>query len=417
MIKVQHTVAPQPFYDYAIVGGGIVGTATALQLQKQRPTARILLLEKEPALAQHQTGHNSGVIHAGVYYKAGSLKADFCRRGAELTLAYCREHAIPFAQCGKLLVASNPVEQQRMQALADQCRQNGIAFEPLDAAQLTEMEPGIVGSGALHIPSSGITDYVAVTAHMARQFQQLGGQLRTGSELLAATEQTDHISLQTTDGLVQTRLLIACAGLMADRISRMLGIASDFAIIPFRGEYYRLREAVSHADRPLVKRLIYPIPDPQLPFLGVHLTPMINGGISVGPNALLGWKREGYGKVNISLRDSWDTLRFSGFWKLLAQHQSAGLQELKNSYLKHSYLQLVRKYCPQLSSADLLPYPAGVRAQAVNSSGQLIHDFMFAESPRSLHVCNAPSPAATSAIPIAEHVCATALTKDTQLNT
>ncbi|WP_339671291.1 L-2-hydroxyglutarate oxidase [Dasania marina] len=391
-------------YDYLIIGGGIVGLATAMQLQQRDPSKKVLLLEKEDQYAKHQTGHNSGVIHAGVYYAPGSLKADFCKRGVDATLSFCAEHNIKVEQCGKLLVATNDTEVERMQALFSRCLENGLDVELLSQAELKEREPNIVGLGAIYVKTTGIVNYQHVSIAMAKQFQALGGEARLNSEVTGLQETADSIIVTANCGgelkTITAGFLITCSGLMADRTTRMLGIATDFQIIPFRGEYYQL--PAKHND--IVKHLIYPIPDPELPFLGVHLTRMIDGSVTVGPNAVQGCKREGYGKINISLRDVMDMICFKGFWKVLQANYKTGLVETWNSWWKPGYLKLVQKYCPQLTLADLKPYPAGIRAQAVLSDGTLVHDFLFAESPRSLHVCNAPSPAATSAIPIGEFI-------------
>ncbi len=387
-------------YDYLIIGGGIVGLSTAWQLQQQCPDKRIVLLEKESAFAQHQTGHNSGVIHAGVYYAPGSLKAEFCREGVEKTIQFCQDNGIKYDQCGKLLVATNPLEHERMLALYERCHQNQLDVELLDAAQLKEREPNIQGLGAILVKTTGIVDYRQVCNKMAERFRETGGQTLLNTQVTAMEEDSDEIRVQTNQGTFHCRYLICCSGLMADRMTRMLGIETDFQIVPFRGEYYRLPEDKND----VVKHLIYPIPDPDLPFLGVHLTRMIDGSVTVGPNAVQGWKREGYGKINISPTDIWDMVRFPGFWRVLKKHLFTGLVETKNSLWKPGYLKLVQKYCPSVKLQDLEPYPAGIRAQAVLKDGTLVHDFLFAESPRSLHVCNAPSPAATSAIPIGRHI-------------
>ncbi|WP_172562620.1 L-2-hydroxyglutarate oxidase [Vibrio furnissii] len=392
-------------FDYVIVGGGIVGVSTAWQLKQQYPDKSILLVEKEAGFSRHQTGHNSGVIHAGVYYAPGSLKADFCKRGVERTVSFCAKHDIPVENCGKLLVATNAVELERMQALFERCQQNELDVALLDAAQLKLAEPNITGLGAIYVKTTSIVNYRLVTEKMAEEFKALGGEVCLSTEVVGLNETEQEISVQCrykgSPITFHSQFLVSCSGLMADRMTKMLGLATDFQIIPYRGEYYRL--APKHNQ--VVKHLIYPIPDPELPFLGVHLTRMIDGSVTVGPNAVQGFKREGYGKVNISVRDVWEMLRFSGFWKVTAKNLKTGLVEMKNSLWKSGYLQLVRKYCPSIELADLQPYPAGIRAQAVLSDGTLVHDFLFAESPRSLHVCNAPSPAATSAMPIGEYIC------------
>ncbi|UXI03177.1 L-2-hydroxyglutarate oxidase [Photobacterium sp. TY1-4] len=392
-------------YDYIIVGGGIVGISTAWQLRQRHPDKSILMVEKEDGLSRHQTGHNSGVIHAGVYYAPGSLKANFCKAGVEKTLDFCHKHQIPVENCGKLLVATNAQEVERMHALFERCQQNGIAVELLDQAGLAEKEPNITGLGAIWVPSTSIVNYRQITEKMAEEFLALGGEIARRTEVVGLAEDDRQITVSCkSDGqplTLHSRFLISCSGLMADRLTKMLNLDTDFQIIPYRGEYYRLAPKFNQ----IVNHLIYPIPDPDLPFLGVHLTRMIDGSVTVGPNAVQGWKREGYGRLNFSLKDISEMLRFSGFWKVTAKHLKTGLIETKNSWWKPGYLKLVNKYCPQIQLGDLQPYPTGIRAQAVLKDGTLVHDFLFAESPRSLHVCNAPSPAATSAIPIGEYIC------------
>ncbi|WP_108649903.1 L-2-hydroxyglutarate oxidase [Dongshaea marina] len=392
-------------FDYIIIGGGIVGVSTAWQLKQKYPDKRILLLEKEDRFAKHQTGHNSGVIHAGVYYAPGSLKAQFCRQGLAATINFCQKHEIPYEQCGKLLVATSPLEVERMQALYQRCLKNGIEAELLTSDELKEREPHINGLGAIFVRQTGIVDYRRLTTQMADCFMALGGVSFLNAKVTGLTECKSHIEVcyqqQGEQKQIRGRYLISCSGLMADRMTRMLGIKTDFQIIPFRGEYYRLAAQHNH----IVNHLIYPIPDPELPFLGVHLTRMIDGSVTVGPNAVQGWKREGYGKINLSLRDTWDMLCFRGFWRVLKNNFSTGVTETKNSWWKPGYLKQVQKYCPSLKLEDLRPYPAGVRAQAVLRDGSLVHDFLFVNTKRSLHVCNAPSPAATSAIPIGDYIC------------
>ena len=387
-------------YDYLIVGGGIVGISTAWQLLQRYPNKRILVLEKESQYAGHQTGHNSGVIHAGVYYQPGSLKADFCRRGNEATIKFCLEHDIPYEQCGKLLVATNQNEYHLMEKLFERAKENQIEVEWLDRKQLKKREPNISGLGAFFVPQTGIVNYRKITNKMADLFKARGGEVRLGCEVLGMEEKSDGVRVRTVLAEFQTRYLIACSGLMADRLVKMLGIQPDFQIIPFRGEYFQLPPNKNN----IINHLIYPIPDPEMPFLGVHLTRMIDGTVTVGPNAVLGFKREGYQKTDVSLRDLKEMATFSGFWKVMQQNLKAGLSEFKNSIFKGGYLELVRKYCPQLTLSDLTPYPAGVRAQAVAKDGTLIHDFLFVDTQRTFHVCNAPSPAATSAIPIGAHI-------------
>ncbi|MBD5770264.1 L-2-hydroxyglutarate oxidase [Marinomonas colpomeniae] len=387
-------------YDIAVIGAGIVGLSTAWQLLQRYPEYKIVLIEKEVEVGLHQTGHNSGVIHAGVYYAPGSLKADFCQRGAAATKAFCREHDIDFDECGKLLVATNATEHERMNALFERCQENKLEVNKLDQAQLKEREPNVKGLAALFVPSTGIVNYRKICQKLAEIFVQKGGEIRLNSQVKKLTESHEQVIITLNHDVISSSYLVSCSGLMADRLTKMLDIPTDFQIIPFRGEYYQL--PAKHNQ--IVNHLIYPIPDPELPFLGVHLTRMIDGSVTVGPNAVQGWKREGYDRINISPRDIFEMVRFSGFWKLLKNHWRTGLIETKNSWYKPGYLAQVRKYCDQINLGDLQDYPAGIRAQAVLSDGSLVHDFLFAQSPRTLHVCNAPSPAATSAFPIGEHI-------------
>ncbi|MBN1378927.1 MAG: L-2-hydroxyglutarate oxidase [Gammaproteobacteria bacterium] len=388
-------------YDFVIIGGGIVGVSTAWQLQQRMPGKKILVLEKESGFARHQTGHNSGVIHAGVYYKPGSLKAKFCKQGMQATIAFCQQEKIPFIQCGKLLVATNNFEFERMEALYKRCQENEIDVEWLTQEQLKEREPNVVGIGAIYVKATGIVNFSLVTEKMARRFMDLGGEVILETRVTGLKETSDDVFINTEKGQFSTKFLITCSGLMSDRTVKMLGIKTDFRIVPFRGEYFRLPDAKSK----IVNHLIYPIPDPDLPFLGVHLTRMIDGSVTVGPNAVLGLSREGYPRFSINLRDCWDMFSFKGFWVVVLGHLKFAVHELKNSLFRPGYLKEVRKYCPQVELSDLGPYPAGIRAQAVMLDGTLVHDFLFAESPRSLHVCNAPSPAATSAMPIGNYIC------------
>jgi len=389
-------------YDYCIIGGGIVGLATAMALLEQRPGASLLILEKEASLGRHQTGHNSGVIHAGIYYAPGSLKAELCKRGAQATKNFCTEHGIAFEVCGKLLVASNELEVQRMQALYERSQQNGLRVERLDAAALAEREPNIVGKGALFLDATGIVDYTQVCNAMAKVIRQAGGEVHLSTRVRAIQEHADHVAVGTDSHTWRARQLVACAGLQSDRLARLAGVKIEHQIIPFRGEYYRLPASKNQ----IVNHLIYPIPDPELPFLGVHLTRMIDGSVTVGPNAVLGFGRENYRKFSLNWRDVAEYASFPGFWKTLWNNLGSGTTEMKNSLFKRGYLEQCRKYCPSLQVEDLLPYEAGIRAQAVMRDGTLVHDFLFAETPRMVHVCNAPSPAATSAIPIGQMIAA-----------
>jgi len=386
--------------DIAVIGGGIVGLATAMQILERYPGRTVLVLEKEPNLASHQTGRNSGVIHAGVYYAPGSLKARFCREGNAATLAFSRENGLPVEQCGKLIVATNEAEVSRLDALEDRCVANGLEPERLDQAALQRAEPRIVGKSAILVRSSGIADYTGITRRMAEIVMANDGQVILGAPVIGLREDAEGVAIETPQQTYRTRHAIVCAGLMADRLMRMCGLDPDFRIVPFRGEYFRLPESKND----IVKHLIYPVPDPGLPFLGVHLTRMIGGYVTVGPNAVLALAREGYRWADVNARDLYDMALFPGFWKVIASNWRSGLGEMRNSVFREGYLALCRKYCPELTVDDLLPHPAGVRAQAVMRDGRLADDFLIRRGRRTLHVCNAPSPAATSAIPIGRHL-------------
>ncbi|MCP1848144.1 MULTISPECIES: L-2-hydroxyglutarate oxidase [unclassified Bradyrhizobium] len=383
-------------FDYCVIGGGIVGLATAMALSKAEPGARIVLLEKEKALATHQTGHNSGVIHTGIYYQPRSLKARLCREGAEATMAFCRSRAIAFETCGKLLVATNDRELQRMEALEERAKLNNILVERLSGHRLGRIEPAIAGVGALLVPSTGIVDYRAVCGAMAEGLRERGAEIRLGAPVTSIREESTHVALRAGGSVLLARRLVACAGLQSDRLAKLAGLDIAHQIVPFRGEYFSLPQARSG----LVRHLIYPIPDPELPFLGIHLTRMIDNSVIVGPNAVLGFAREGYRKGSVNLADVAGMATFPGFWRVLAENWRSGVREFRNSMSKAAYLEECRKYCPELKLSDLGAPLAGIRAQAVLKDGALVHDFLFIGSERMLHVCNAPSPAATSAIPI-----------------
>lgn len=383
-------------HDYCIIGGGIVGLATARALRERNPDAAIVLIEKESQFAVHQTGHNSGVIHAGIYYEPGSLKAKLCREGLYETIAFCEAENIAYDQCGKLIVATSPVEEKRIDALYERAVANGLRLERLNAGQLREREPSVRGSAALLSPETAIVDYRQVSARMAQILSAQGVDLVTGAEVDAISEQPDHVAIAAAGNAWRARHLIVCGGLQADRLARLSGMDVDFRIVPFRGEYFQLPASRNQ----IVSHLIYPAPDPSLPFLGVHLTRMIDGSVTVGPNAVVGFAREGYPKFSVNLADTASYATFGGFWKLIWAHRKHALHELKGSFLRSSYLEECRKYCPELELSDLLPYRAGIRAQVVQSDGSIVHDFLFRQTDRMLHVCNAPSPAATSAIPI-----------------
>lgn len=386
--------------DVLIIGGGVVGLSTAMQLVERYPHLSVTVVEKEATLSAHQTGHNSGVIHSGVYYAPGSLKARFCREGLEATYAFCRHHELPVEQCGKLIVATSDREVPRLKELLARSLRNGLNPTWVDGPELRALEPHIVGSAAILVTTTGITDYPAIVRAMARIFGDQGGEILLSSPVVGMREDTEAVIVETPNRVLRSRFVITCGGLMADRLAKMCGLKIDFQIVPFRGEYFRLPDSLNR----IVSRLIYPVPDPQLPFLGVHLTRMIGGYVTVGPNAVLALAREGYRWGDLNLRDLWETAKFPGVRKLLRQHTRSAVRECINSLSKRAYLAECRKYCPDLTLDDLQPHPSGVRAQAVNANGSMIHDFLVLRGRRSLHVCNAPSPAATSALPIGRYL-------------
>jgi (S)-2-hydroxyglutarate dehydrogenase len=387
-------------FDFCVIGGGIVGLATARALLARRPGASLILLEKEPGLGRHQTGRNSGVIHSGIYYPPGSLKSRLCREGSVRTKAFCADHGIPVQARGKLIVATRPEELPRLQALEQRAGQNGIEVERLDAAGIAEREPNVTGLAALFVPAAAIVSYTAVLEELARALRAGGAEIRMGTEPVAIREDEGGVTVATDGGTIRAARLVACAGLQSDRVARTAGLTLRHRIVPFRGEYWRLAPRRNE----VVRAMVYPVPDPALPFLGVHLTPMIDGSVTVGPNAVLGLAREGYSKGSVSLRDLGAMAAFPGFWLGLARNLKPGLAELRNSLSKRFYLDLCRRYCPSLEMDDLLPMEAGIRAQAVMADGTMQHDFLFGATDRMLHVLNAPSPAATSALPIGDMV-------------
>lgn len=386
--------------DFLIIGGGIIGLATAMKLTERFPGKKIIVLEKEDKLAAHQTGRNSGVIHAGVYYQPGSLKAQFCKKGVEATLGFCRKHHIAFEQCGKLIVATDEDELERMEALYHRSRENGLDPVRLNAEEMQKKEPNIASIGGLFYKTSGIVDYPAMAQMMATIVRQNGGEVLTGIKVTGISECPDKVKVATIQGTFKTNHLTVCGGLQADRLAKMAGLDIDFQIVPFRGEYYQLNKR----HNKIVNHLIYPVPNPALPFLGVHLTRMIDGSVTVGPNAVLGMAREGYQQWSINLRDLGTMVTFRGFWLSLFKNMKTGIREFHNSVSKRHYLSLCQRYCPSLRIEDLEPYRTGIRAMVVLKDGTLFHDFMVKQTARTLHVCNAPSPAATSSLPISDYI-------------
>ncbi|MEX1077937.1 MAG: L-2-hydroxyglutarate oxidase [Homoserinimonas sp.] len=386
--------------DFCVIGGGIIGLATAQALLEQHPGATIALLEKENSLARHQTGHNSGVIHSGIYYAPGSLKAQFAIEGTAATTAFCEENDIAVEFCGKLLVATNDLEVERLKALEERAAIHGLDAERIDSAELQRREPNVSGREALFIPSTGIVDYTQVSLAIGRHLERAGVAIHLGTRVTGIAESDAEVLITTPTMQVVASHLVVCAGLQADRMARLAGISSDVQIIPFRGEYFQL----SPQRERFVERLIYPVPDPDLPFLGIHISPTISGKITVGPSAVLGLAREGYPKFSMSPRDMLQYALFPGLWRVALNNAGTAVREVRNSLLKRSYLKEVQKYAPSLRAHDLLPYPAGIRAQAVRRDGTLVHDFLIERTPRMTHVLNAPSPAATAAFPIGRHI-------------
>jgi L-2-hydroxyglutarate oxidase len=382
--------------DYLVVGGGIVGLATALAVLERQSSARVLLVEKEASWAAHQTGRNSGVIHSGIYYKPGSLKARLARQGNLSMVAFCRKHDLQHDLCGKVIVASLPDQLPVLENLRKRGLENGLEIQALDADQVRQFEPHVQAVAGLRVPSTGIVDYRAVCRKLSELVQDRGGELRLGTRVLGARERPDAMVVETTAGPFETRLLVNCAGLHSDRVARLSGAATEARIVPFRGEYYELRQDRRH----LVRSLIYPVPNPAFPFLGVHFTRMIDGSVHAGPNAVLSFKREGYHKTDVSLRDLAEVLLFPGFWRLAARHAGEGMRELARSLSKRRFTRSLQELIPELRAEDLVPSAAGVRAQALLRSGSLVDDFLIVDGPRAVHVCNAPSPAATASLEI-----------------
>ncbi len=374
--------------------------STAYQLLLEFSGSSVIVVDKENTIAAHQTGHNSGVIHAGVYYTPGSLKAEFCKAGNNEIKAFCDEQAISYEECGKLLVATNDKELSRMQALISRASENGLEFEILDQEQLRAREPNIRGLGAIYVPSTGIVNYTAVCKALVREIERMNGNVLLGQAVQSIQETDESITVIAGHETIVADRLVACAGIMSDRIVKMLGLEPDFKMVPFRGDYFLL----SPQHNGIINHLIYPIPDPDLPFLGVHLTKMIDGTVTVGPNAVVNFSREGYSKLAFNIGDSIEMLTYRGFHKVVAANFKSAMHELKNGLWKPGYLRQVQKYCPSLTLSDLRKYPPGIRAQAITPDGKLVDDFLFYQTNRALVVCNAPSPAATSCFPIARHV-------------
>ena len=388
-------------YDIVVIGAGIVGLATALKIKEKEPSLKLLVLDKEEEVASHQTGHNSGVIHSGLYYKPGSLKATNCIRGYHMLLEFCREHEIKFEICGKLVVATTEQERPLLHNLFKRGGQNGLEnLKLLQKEELKEYEPHVNGLEAIRVPQTGIVDYKEVAEKYAEVVRSLGGEICLGERVNDIKRNTQGCSVVTTKNTYETRLVVNCSGLFSDKVAQMTRQKMDVKIIPFRGEYYELVPGKQH----LVKNLIYPVPDPNFPFLGVHFTRMVKGGIEAGPNAVLAFKREGYKKTDLNIAELAESLAWPGFQKVVFKYWQTGLGEMYRSFSKKAFTKALQKLMPSLEEADLLPGGAGVRAQACDRKGGLIDDFLVLENTMAVNVCNAPSPAATSSLSIGDTV-------------
>jgi L-2-hydroxyglutarate oxidase len=385
---------------YVVIGGGIVGLATAHELTRRYPHATVTVLEKEDRVAAHQTGHNSGVIHAGVYYKPGSLKARMCRAGSASMVEFCDAYGVPYQICGKLIVATDETELPRLHALHERALANDLPVRLVTPAEAREYEPHVASVAGLHVASTGIVDYAQVCRVLADLVEKAGGTIRLGARVVGLHPDGDSIVVRTTTDEHRADYLVNCAGLHSDRIARMAGHRPTARIVPFRGEYYELRAS----RRDLVNGLIYPVPDPQFPFLGVHLTRMIDGTVHAGPNAVLALAREGYSWGRIRPRDVADVATYPGLWRLARKHLRYGLTEVRRSLSRNLFAQSLARLVPELTRDDIVPAGAGVRAQAIAHDGSLVDDFLIVHGPRQVHVLNAPSPAATSSLEIAKHI-------------
>ncbi|MCP4193062.1 MAG: L-2-hydroxyglutarate oxidase [Planctomycetaceae bacterium] len=386
--------------DVIVIGGGIVGLATAYQMQQRYPERSITILEKEPSLAHHQTGHNSGVLHSGIYYRPGSLKAINCRQGKLAMQRFCEEHEIPFEVCGKVIVAINESELPALSRIFERGQENHVQCEIIDRERLFELEPHVAGVQAIHVPETGIVDYVKVCKRLAEILTANGHQIVTSARVTGVDQRTDQITVSSTTGEFSCQLLVNCSGLQSDRIAKLTGADPKAKIVPFRGEYYQLKPSAFH----LCRNLIYPVPDPNFPFLGVHFTRMIDGSVECGPNAVLAFAREGYRKTDINLHDLFESLTYPGFLKLAAKYWRVGVGEVWRSASKAAFVRALQRLVPEINSRLLESAPAGVRAQAVAEDGAMIDDFLILDSDRVINVCNAPSPAATSALQIGDTI-------------
>ena len=387
--------------DIVIVGGGIVGLATAYHLTEKYPNKKILVLEKEDEVAHHQTGNNSGVIHSGLYYKPGSLKAKNCIDGYHMMIQFCDEHQIPYDLCGKVVVATDKSELGRLRDLFDRGRENGLeGLEMLDQARLKEIEPHLAGIQGILVPQTGIVNYKQVCQKLAEIITQRGGEIHLNTLVQAMKETADNVQITTSTISVECQLIINCAGLYSDEVAKMHLGKLDTRIIPFRGEYFELTAEAEH----LVKHLIYPVPDPNFPFLGVHFTRMIGGGIEAGPNAVFAFKKEGYLRTDFNFKEFFGSLLWPGFQKVMFKYWKTGLGEMYRSFSKKAFTKALQRLIPEVQEEHLVPAPAGVRAQACDRTGGLLDDFKIVHEKRAIHVINAPSPAATSSLSIGKTI-------------
>ena len=382
--------------DVAIIGGGIIGLATAYRLIERFPGQRVVVLEKESRVAAHQTGNNSGVLHSGIYYKPGSLRATNCRTGKLAMEQFCEQNEIPFELCGKVIVATNESEAGRLDEIFERGQQNGVNCEIIDQSRLNEIEPHTAGIKAIHVPEAGIVDYRQVCERLVELLKAADGDVLLNAKVTGIRQSTDNVVISSTAGDVTANYAVNCTGLHSDRTTRLGGTKTKTKIVPFRGEYYVLVPEAQH----LCKGLIYPVPDPEFPFLGVHFTKMIHGGVECGPNAVLAFAREGYRKTNINLRDLFESLTYPGFLRLSAKHWRMGLGEMWRSFSKKAFVKALQKLMPEIRSEHLVAAPAGVRAQSLAPDGSLVKDFEFVDNGRIINVCNAPSPAATASLNI-----------------
>jgi len=393
-------------YDLAIIGGGILGLATALKITAAHPQVRLLILEKEAQLARHQTGNNSGVIHSGLYYRPGSLKARGCVTGRKALIAFCDNHSVPYEICGKVVVATSQEELPRLDELHRRGIANGLeGLEIIGSERLKELEPHAIGIKALYVPETGIIDYKKVADAYAENIRNGGGDIRLSQRVVGILDRPDEIVLQTSGGDYRAKYLINCCGLQSDLVAKMMGAvaagdAEEHRIIPFRGEYYK----IAPQRQFLVRNLIYPVPDPTFPFLGVHFTRMAKGGVEAGPNAVLALAREGYRHTNVNVKDLWQTVSFKGFWAMTGKYWQTGFGELYRSLSKTAFVRALQKLITEIRESDLVAGGAGVRAQAVSRNGALVDDFVIRQSSRAIHVLNAPSPGATASLAIGQSI-------------